>query len=103
MCIELINMEQTEFWETIPKSKVPAGRNIMGACWVLARKNALDVIEQDAKRIHSESRKRISRESRNSHLEDDITSTEGHKICTASGSWTIGQMMEEYSVKLKQR
>jgi hypothetical protein len=28
-----------EIWEIIPKTKVPAGRNIIGARWILARKD----------------------------------------------------------------
>jgi hypothetical protein len=30
-------MEQKNIWEIIPKTKVPAGRNVIGARWVLAR------------------------------------------------------------------
>jgi hypothetical protein len=39
MCIEFNNMEQKRVWEIIPKTLVPAGRKIIRAHWVLARKD----------------------------------------------------------------
>jgi hypothetical protein len=39
MCVEFNNMEQKKDWEIIPKTKVPAGRKVIGARWVLARKD----------------------------------------------------------------
>jgi hypothetical protein len=32
-------MEQKKVWEIIPKTQVPAGRKVIGARWVLARKD----------------------------------------------------------------
>jgi hypothetical protein len=32
-------MEQKKVWEIIPKTKLPAGRKVIGARWVLARKD----------------------------------------------------------------
>jgi hypothetical protein len=39
MCIEFINMEQKKICEIIPKTQVPAGRKVIGAQWVLTRKD----------------------------------------------------------------
>jgi hypothetical protein len=85
MCIDFNNMNQKQVWEITPKTKVPAGRKSIGSRWVLAQKDC----KMRRKRIQSDTKKRLSKESCTSHFGPNTTSTNGHKNSISIGSWTI--------------